>query len=111
MSNPASRMRARTLAQLAEHLAAIQRNDKQTIENIIDSGKHLIAAKKLAGHGYWLQWLKQDLRWSETSALRHMRVAELSKSVKLTDLSIDLTASTPLPRPRRRPRSLSMSSR
>jgi hypothetical protein len=91
MSNPVSRSDAD--AQLAEHAAAIRRLDKRTIETIVETGKHLIAAKELAGHGHWLSWLRQDLGWaSESSALRYMNVARLNESVRLTDLSIDLTA-------------------
>jgi hypothetical protein len=92
-SNPVSRIRARTHAQLAEHAAAIRKLNKRTIEDVIAIGQHLFAAKALAGHGHWLPWLRQELGWaSESSALRFMHVAELAKSVSLTDLNIDLSA-------------------
>jgi hypothetical protein len=92
-SNPVSRIRARTHAQLAEHAAAIRRLNKRTIEDTVETGKHLIAAKELAGHGHWLSWLRQELGWmSESSALRYMHVAEFAKSVSVTDLNIDLAA-------------------
>jgi Protein of unknown function (DUF3102) len=92
-SNPASRIRTAAQRALAEHANEIRKLGKRTIEDIIEIGKHLIAAKELAGHGYWLSWLKQELGWaSESSALRYMHVAELSESVSLTDLDIDLAA-------------------
>jgi hypothetical protein len=87
-SNPVSRADA----QLAEHASEIRRLGKRAFADIVEIGKRLIAAKAIAGHGIWLPWLEREFGWSDSTALRFMRVAELSKSVKLTDLDIDLAA-------------------
>ena len=80
-------------AELAEHANEIRKLGKRAIGDVIEVGKHLIAAKKLAGHGNWLPWLEREFGWaSESTALRFMRAAELAKSVSLTDLNIDLSA-------------------
>ena len=80
-------------AELVEHANEIRRLGKSAVGDIIEIGKHLAAAKKLAGHGNWLPWLAREFGWaSESTALRFMRAAELSKSVSLTDLNIDLAA-------------------
>jgi hypothetical protein len=90
MSDPVSRIR--TAAQLAEYATEIRALSKRAIGSIIEIGGRLIEAKAIAGHGNWLPWLEREFGWGESTALRFMRVAELSKSVKLTDLDIDLSA-------------------
>jgi hypothetical protein len=42
-----------------------------------EAGKLLIKAKKLAGHGNWLPWLKRHCRFSQRTAQVYMRVARL----------------------------------
>jgi hypothetical protein len=77
---------------LAEHANAIRTLGKQTIHNVIEIGRHLTEAKKIAGHGNWLPWLRQEFDWSESTALRFMRVYELGKSVTVTDLELPVKA-------------------
>jgi hypothetical protein len=77
---------------LAEHAAAIRDLGRQTIHNVVEIGRHLTEAKKIAGHGNWLPWLRQEFDWSESTALRFMRVYELGKSVTVTDLELPVKA-------------------
>jgi hypothetical protein len=77
-------------AQLAEHANEIRRLGKRAIGDIIEIGRHLIEAKKLAGHGNWLPWLDREFGWKEQSARNFVNVAELAaKSPTVGDLNID----------------------
>ena len=55
-------------------------------------GKHLIAAKKLAGHGNWQSWLKQEFAWSESAALKFMQVGKAEKHINFTDLNVPISS-------------------
>jgi hypothetical protein len=74
-----------------EHAAAIRRLGKQTIENIIEIGRHLTEAKRIVGPGNWLPWLDREFGWTEMTATRFIHVFELSKSNKLLDLDLPLS--------------------
>jgi Protein of unknown function (DUF3102) len=77
-------------AQLAEHANEIRRLGRRAIGDIIEIGRHLIEAKKLAGHGHWLPWLEREFGWKEQSARNFVNVAELAaKSPTVGDLDID----------------------
>jgi hypothetical protein len=76
-------------AELAELANEIREVGKGAI---IAIGERLIKAKKLAGHGNWLPWLKREFGWSERTARNYMAVAERSKSAIIADLNIDATA-------------------
>jgi hypothetical protein len=89
-SNPVDRVRA--AAELADHANEIRRLGRRVVEDVIAIGHHLIAAKALCGHGHWLEWVKDELKWDESSAKRYMRVAEASKSRNLSDLSVPVSA-------------------
>ena len=60
---------------LAEHATEIRKYQERTFENIVAIGRHLLEAKKLAGPGNWLSWLKGEFAWSESTARNLMRVA------------------------------------
>jgi hypothetical protein len=70
---------------LAEHAAAIRRLGGQTVENIIEIGRHLVEAKaevkKLGGS--FDAWLKAEFNWSHGQAYNFInmfeRQSELSK--------------------------------
>jgi hypothetical protein len=80
----------RAAAQLAEHATEIRKLRKRAVGDIIEIGKHLIAAKALAGHGNWLPWLEREFGWKEQSARNFMNVAEMAaKSPTVGDLDID----------------------
>src|SRR5262245_49283022 len=76
---------------LTAHANAIRRLGKQTIENVIEIGRHLVEAKaevkKLGGS--WSDWLKHEFEWSDQQARRFMHVFE-RKSELNTVLDSDL---------------------
>jgi Protein of unknown function (DUF3102) len=48
------------LDRLGEEIDALRESLRRTIvEQIIEIGKRLIAAKRIAGHGRWLPWLRE----------------------------------------------------
>jgi hypothetical protein len=78
---------------LAEHAAAIRKLSKQTIENVIEIGRHLVEAKakvKKLGES-WGGWLDREFGWKERSAQNFMQVYEASKSAKFADLSLPVS--------------------
>src|SRR5215472_16998629 len=78
-------MLVRNLA-LTAHANAIRKLGKQTIENVIEIGRHLVEAKaevkKLGGS--WGDWLKHEFEWKTTSADRFMSVYD--RKSELTNL-------------------------
>jgi hypothetical protein len=82
-------MLMKTTTKLDEHAAAIRSLGKQTVASIIEIGKHLIAAKKIAGHGGWTPWLESEFGWSADTAQRFMRVADdKNRTVRSLDLPV-----------------------
>jgi hypothetical protein len=81
-------------AQLAEHATEIRRLGNRVTEDIVAIGEHLIAAKKLAGHGHWHSWLEREFGWKDRTAQRYMTVARAltSNPSGLTDLDTSLEA-------------------
>jgi hypothetical protein len=78
---------------LDKYADAIRRLGKQTIANIIEIGRHLTEAKKIAGHGNWLPWLDREFGWTDRTALNFMRVFALSlKSETVSDLDLPVGA-------------------
>jgi hypothetical protein len=61
---------------LVEHAALIRALGKRVIGDIIELGRRLTDAKRVAGHGNWLPWLERELGWSERTAQNFMRVYE-----------------------------------
>jgi hypothetical protein len=81
---------------LAEHATTIRRLGKQTVENIIEIGRRLTEAKRIAGHGRWLKWLDQELGWTAKAAQRFINVYEFSqadifKYDKLSNLNLPVS--------------------
>ncbi|MEZ2406939.1 DUF3102 domain-containing protein [Bosea sp. RCC_152_1] len=83
-------------------LNAIRDRIKAGIERIkvdrIKIGNDLIEAKSILKHGEFGPWLKENFNWSESSAHKFMKLAELAaKSVKITDLkpSVAMTLAAP----------------
>jgi gas vesicle protein len=70
----------------------IRERIKKTVEDIIDVGNDLLAAKEALPHGQFLPWLKAEFGWSERSAQNFMSVAEKFKSAKIADLPIQPSA-------------------
>ena len=52
------------------------------LQNIIEVGKRLIAAKSLVQHGQWQQWLNDNFQLTDRTAQRFMQISErFSKNV------------------------------
>lgn len=49
---------------------------QQTAQNIIETGRRLILAKKQVPYGEWNQWLKEKVNFSQKTATRFMQCAE-----------------------------------
>lgn len=67
------------------------------VGNVQLIGERLTEAKDLVPHGEWGSWLKTEFDWSERTAQRYIKVAELLKNVNLkndtvSDLNVDLKA-------------------
>ncbi len=75
---------------LADHADVIRKLGKRAIRDVIEIGRRLVDAKRIAGHGNWLPWLEREFGWSDSTALRFMQVHELAKSVTVTDLDIPI---------------------
>jgi hypothetical protein len=77
---------------LAEHAAVIRALGKRVVGDIIEIGRRLTDAKRIAGHGGWLPWLQREFGWSDSAALKFMQVHEMvTKSVKFTDLDLPVS--------------------
>jgi hypothetical protein len=87
-------------ALLAPDAAAIARNAANAIRSslqthiatAIEVGKQLSATKEALGHGQFLAWLAAEIPFSERSAQRYMRAAEVygAKSDTVSDLPLGL---------------------
>jgi Protein of unknown function (DUF3102) len=76
---------------LAEHAAVIRARGKRVIGDIIEIGRRLTEAKKIAGHGNWLPWLKREFGWAEQTARNYMQVHDWAlKSPTVGDLDIQM---------------------
>lgn len=86
-------MRKQALAEpgqpeLDEIAERIRTRFKRALDDVIETGRDLIAAKKIAGHGNWLTWLEREFGWtSDKTAERFMSVAELAD--KFDNLTTD----------------------
>src|SRR6516162_156353 len=60
----------------AEHLEA-ERSLQVSVEYAIRAGELLLEAKRKAGHGNWVQWLEQNISFSDRLAQAYMRLARL----------------------------------
>jgi Protein of unknown function (DUF3102) len=77
-------------ATLAEHAAVIRALGKRVIGDVIEIGRRLTEAKKIAGHGNWLPWLEREFGGSDDTALNYMNLAEMVKSRTVRDLSLPI---------------------
>lgn len=78
---------------LAEHAAVIRALGKRVVADIIEIGRRLTDAKRIAGHGNWLPWLEREFGWTEMTAQRFMQVHDnlALKSNKLLDLELPIS--------------------
>jgi hypothetical protein len=77
---------------LRQHVEAIRRLGKQTVENVIEIGGRLIECKEIVGHGNFGLWLRTEFDWTDQTARRFMQVAELAKTNNLLDLELPLSS-------------------
>jgi protein gp37 len=66
---------------LAEHAAAIRALGKRVVADIVEIGRRLTEAKRLAGHGNWLPWLDREFGWSDDTAERFMSLHRLQGQI------------------------------
>lgn len=68
----------------------VRKHIKSVALAVIAAGERLIEVKKLIPHGHWCGWLQAEFSWSERTAQRYMRVAEVfgSKSDTVADLEV-----------------------
>ena len=66
----------------------IRRLLRRSAQDICDIGRFLTEVKQRLKHGQFYPWLKSELQWSSTSAVRFMKVYEKFKSFNLNDLDI-----------------------
>jgi hypothetical protein len=79
-------------ATLADHADAIRALGKRVIADVIEIGRRLTEAKKLAGHGNWLPWLEREFGWKEQAARNFMQVHEMvGKNPNFGDLSLPVS--------------------
>jgi len=87
---------------LAEHAAEIRRLGKQTVENVIEIGRHLAEAKaevKKLG-GAFDDWLKAEFNWSHGQAYNFINVFERKSELSKFDKSnLPVSALLPACRP------------
>lgn len=76
---------------LAEHAAVIRALGKRVVGDIVEIGRRLTEAKRIAGHGNWVPWLDGEFGWSDDTALRFMQVSGLAKTRNLRDLSLPVS--------------------
>jgi hypothetical protein len=96
-------------AKLAKHAENIRTMAKRAVQDIVGIGRELTEAKKLVGHGHYVDWLEKEFAWSIGSALNFMRVYEFVEDLKsknknftnldLSDLDIAPSALYALTRP------------
>jgi hypothetical protein len=70
----------------------IKRLEKQTIGNVIETGRLLSEARTLIKHGDWQPWLRANFEWSLRTATRFINVYQLSIEMDLSALNISLSA-------------------
>lgn len=60
----------------AENTVAILTKVDQVGQHIYDIGLALIRQKEILGHGYWLPWLQEELKWDERRAQLMMSIPQ-----------------------------------
>lgn len=77
-----------TQSMLKEKAREIQKLLRRSARDIYDIGRYLTEVKQSLQHGYFYPWLRSELKWSSTSAVRFMKVYEKFKSFNLDNLNI-----------------------
>jgi hypothetical protein len=58
---------------------------RRSLGHLPKAGEALIKAKAAYGHGKWLAWLKQNIRFNERQAQRYMGLAKCDVTSDLDD--------------------------
>src|SRR5437899_1344946 len=66
---------------LVSYTEKINKLGRRMISDVVEIGATLILAKKRAGHGHWLDWLK-TVGLTHDAASKFMRIAKLLRSAK-----------------------------
>ena len=77
-----------TQLMLRKKASEIKKLLRRSARDIYDIGRYLTEVKQSLQHGYFYPWLRSELKWSSTSAVRFMKVYEKFKSFNLDDLNI-----------------------
>src|SRR6266850_2274986 len=82
---------SRTLAQISKKIKALERN---TIQNVVETGKLLHEASEKCEHGEYQAWIEREFGWSYRTAVRYRDVYDFQKchSVTFRTMNFTLTA-------------------
>lgn len=81
------------LAHLARGAAGrIKSRAKPTAQAAVEIGLDLQEVKAALPHGQWGTWLQSEFGWSNRTARRYIKIAEMFKTDNLSDLNISLSA-------------------
>jgi len=74
-------------AKLAKHAENIRTMSKRVVQDIYGIGGELTEAKKLLGHGHYVDWLEREFKWSVATALNFTRVYEFVEEIKSININ------------------------
>jgi hypothetical protein len=80
---------ALTVAQLAQEIRQLL---QRATQDLVTIGQKLRQVKTALPHGAWLDWLRDEFAWSESTAQRLLRVAERFGGLDVADLPIEPAA-------------------
>jgi hypothetical protein len=61
---------------LSAHAVTLRKRRARAAADVIEIGRLLLECRDLCDHGDWLPWVDRELKWSQSTAERFMRVAE-----------------------------------
>jgi hypothetical protein len=72
---------------VSEIANSIRKLNTRIVEDVVNIGRALAKAKEQLQHGEWLRWLGHEFAWTDRTAHRYMRLAELANSTRLSDMA------------------------
>ena len=82
-------IRETALADIARQIFKLEKN---TLANLIETGRLILHAKSICPYGEWLQWIKNNFAWSDQTARRYVKVFKMSERVNLIGLNLSAGA-------------------
>lgn len=79
---------------LAEHVAVLHQLGQRIVRDVVEIGRRLSACRAIVGPGNWLSWLDRELKMSDETAYRFIRVAELAANSSHNVVELDLPVSS-----------------